>query len=134
MNRKQLLQAVERIATADGYHFHSTDDRHMSQLITAYPTVWLSPPVFSSMQGRKHGKVTYSVTLHALEAGAKLPPEKREEVWARLEQDIVEMFSTLSQEDFVVAVEDLKIRHTSHTLTAHGEIAATATADVITFF
>ena len=86
------------------------------------------------MQGRKHGKVTYSVTLHALEAGAKLPPEKREEVWARLEQEVVAMFSTLSQEDFVVAVDDLKIRHTSHTLTTHGEVAATATADVITFF
>ena len=55
-------------------------------------------------------------------------------MWARLEGDIVGMFSSLSQEDFVVAVEDLKIRHTSHTLTAHGEIAATATADVITFF
>ena len=134
MNRKQLLQAVERIATADGYHFHSTDDRHMSQLITAYPTIWLSPPVFSSMQGRKHGKVVYAVTLHAMDAGAKLPPEERESIWTRLEQDVVELFSSLSSEEFVVAVENLKIRHSSHTLTPHGEVAATATAEVVTFF
>ncbi len=134
MNRKKLLQAFERIATADGYTFHSTDERHLSQLIDTYPAMWLAPPTFSSMEGRKHGKITYSVTLHALDAGAKLHPEERENVWAELEKDVVGLFSTLSQEDFVVAVEDLKIRHTSHTLTAHGEVAATATADVITFF
>ncbi len=134
MNRKKLIQAVERIATADGYHFHATDERHMSQAVDAYPTMWLTPPVFSAMEGRNHGKITYSVTLHALEAGAKLPPENREDVWAVLESDVMELFSTLSQEDFVVAVEGLKIRHTSQTLTPHGEIAATATADVITFF
>ena len=134
MNRKQLLQAVERIATADGYHFHSTDDRHMSQLITAYPTIWLSPPVFSSMQGRKHGKVTYSVTLHAMEAGARLTPAERQQTWSRLEEDLVEMFSKLSDTERVVAVERLKINHTTHTLTTHGEVAATATAEVVTFF
>ena len=134
MNRKILLQAVERIATEAGYHFHSTSDEQMSQLITSYPAVWLSPPIFNTMQGRKHGKITYAVTLHALDAGSKLAPEKREQVWAKLEEDVVGMFSTLSQQDFVVAVENLKIRHTSHTLTSHGEVAATATADVITFF
>ena len=134
MNRKQLLQAVERIATADGYHFHSTDDRHMSQLITAYPTVWLSPPVFSSMQGRKHGKVTYSVTLHAMEAGARLTPAERQQTWSRLEEDLVEMFSKLSDTERVVAVEQLKINHPTHTLTTHGEVAATATAEVVTFY
>lgn len=134
MNRKKLLQAAQRIATAEGYQFYSTDERHMSQLVESYPAMWLTPPTFSTMEGRKHGKITYSVTLHALDAGAKLPPQEREGVWERLELDIVNLFSTLSEEDFVVAVEDLKIRHTSHTLTSHGEVAATATADVITFF
>lgn len=134
MNRKNLLDSVERIATADGYHFHSTSDELMSQQIDSYPAMWLSPPVFSSVQGRKHGKLTYAVTLHALDQGAKLPPQEREQVWATLEEDIVALFTTLSEEDFVVAVENLKIRHTSHTLTTHGEVAATATADVITFF
>jgi hypothetical protein len=69
-----------------------------------------------------------------MDAGAKLPPEERESIWARLEQDVVELFSSLSSEEFVVAVENLKIRHSSHTLTPHGEVAATATAEVVTFF
>jgi hypothetical protein len=31
-------------------------------------------------------------------------------------------------------VEDLQIRHSSMTLSSHGEVATTATAKVITFF
>ena len=85
MNRKKLIQADERIATADGYTFHSTDDSEMSHTIRQYPLVWLSPPVFTSMQGRKQGKITYSLTLHAMQADAKLPPAEREGVWAQLE-------------------------------------------------
>ena len=134
MNRKKLIQAIERIATADGYTFYSTDEREMPRAIRQYPLVWLAPPVFTSMEGRKQGKITYSLTLHAMQADAKLPPAERERVWAQLEEDVVGMFSTLSEEDFVIAVEDLKIRHTSHTHTPHGEICATATAEVVTFF
>lgn len=134
MNRKNLTQAVGRIATADGYHFYTAEPREMAQMINTYPAMWLTPPEFSSMQGRKHGKVVYTVTLHAMDAGAKLPPEERESIWTRLEQDVVELFSSLSSEEFVVAVENLKIRHSSHTLTPHGEVAATATAEVVTFF
>jgi hypothetical protein len=51
-----------------------------------------------------------------------------------LEDELVEMFSKLSVAKRVIAVEGLKIRHTSSTLTTHGEVAATATAEVVTFF
>lgn len=134
MNRKKLISAVERIAAENGYTFHATDEREMSHTIRKYPIVWLVPPIFNSMQGRKQGKITYSLTLHAMEEGANLPPAEREQVWAKLEEDILGIFSALSNEDFVIAVEDLKIRPTSHTFTTHGEICATATADIITFF
>ena len=40
----------------------------------------------------------------------------------------------LTAASFDSATEDLKIRHTSSTLTTHGEVAATATAEVVTFF
>ena len=86
------------------------------------------------MEGRKHGKVTYDVTLHVMEAGAKLSPAERQQTWSRLEDELIEIFSKLSDAKRVIAVEDLKIRHTSSTLTTHGEVAATATAEVVTFF
>ena len=86
------------------------------------------------MEGRTHGTITYNITAHALDAGAKLSPTERNARQAALEQDLLGLFSTLSEEDFVIAVERLKIKHTSQTLTASGEVAATATAEVITFF
>jgi hypothetical protein len=69
-----------------------------------------------------------------MDAGAKLSPAEREQTWSRLEDDLVEMFSKLSDTIRVISVEELKIRRTSSTLTTHGEVAATATAEVVTFF
>ena len=134
MNRTRLLQAFEQKATADGYHFHSTDDRYIPQLVSAYPTLWLSPPKFESIEGRTHGTITYSVTAHALDAGAKLSPTERTARHAAMEDELLEIFSTLSEKDFVIAVENLTIKHSSQTLTSAGDVAATATAEVITFF
>ena len=96
MNRTFLINALEGIATADGYSFYSDSEERMSEQIKSYPAVWLQPPKFQQMEGRKHGKVTYGVTLHAMDAGAKLSPAEREQTWSRLEDDLVEMFSKLS--------------------------------------
>ena len=134
MNSTYLINAIDGIATADGYTFYSDGEERMSEQIKSYPAVWLQPPKFQQMEGRKRGKVTYGVTLHAMDTGAKLSPAEREQTWSRLEDDLVEMFSKLSVVKRVIAVEGLKIRHTSSTLTTHGEVAATATAEVVTFF
>lgn len=134
MNRKKLLQAFHSLATADGYTFYSADDDSLSQTIKAYPAMWLSPPVFASKEGRTHGKATYSVTLHALQSCHKLPPSMREQIWQQLEEELLNLFTKLSEQEFVIAVEELTIRHSSQTLSTHAEVAATATADVITFF
>ena len=106
----------------------------MSQTITSYPVMWLAPPQFDSMEGLRHGRMTYAVTLYAMEAGAKMSAVEREAAYARLEGDVVELFTALSKADVVVAVEKLTVRPQTRTLTNHGEVAVTATADVITFF
>ena len=59
---------------------------------------------------------------------------EREAAYARLEGDVVELFTALSKADVVVAVEKLTVRPQTRTFTNHGEVAVTATADVITFF
>ena len=59
---------------------------------------------------------------------------EREAAYGRLEGDVVELFTALSKADVVVAVEKLTVRPQTRTLTNHGEVAVTATADVITFF
>ena len=134
MNRTNLLKAVEESATANGYHFYTGDEHYIPQLATAYPALWLNPPKFQSIEGRTHGKITYAVTLHALCANAKASPDELREMSAELEEQLLGTFSSLSEADFVVAVENLQIRHQSLTRTAAGNATATATADVITFF
>ena len=134
MNRTNLLKAVESSATANGYHFYTGDEHYIPQLATAYPALWLNPPKFQSIEGRTHGKITYAVTLHALGANAKASPDELREMSAELEEQLLGTFSSLSEADFVVAVENLQIRHQSLARTAVGNATATATADVITFF
>ncbi len=134
MNRTNLLKAVESSATANGYHFYSGDEHYIPQLATAYPALWLNPPKFQSIEGRTHGKITYAVTLHAIDANPKLSPEERTQVGTRLEEQLLDTFTSLSQADFVVTVENLTIKHQSLTRTALDDVTATATADVITFF
>ena len=47
---------------------------------------------------------------------------------------MIDIFAQLSEQEFVVAVEELKVQHTSSSLTNHSEVAVTATAEVVTFF
>ena len=134
MNREKLTSAFRSIATSEGYHFYTDGEGSMPRHITAYPALWLTPPRLEQMQGRKHGKVIYSVKLHALRDGLKLSPDERTQAWADMEQQLIDIFAQLSEEEFVVAVEYLKLQHPSSTLTNHSEVAVTATANVITFF
>ena len=134
MNREKLINAFKSTATAEGYAFYSAEERCLPLTIKQYPAVWLSPPEFQSMEGRTHGSVVYAVTLSALKQGAKMNSAQREAASAELEQSLVDMFAAISDCDFVAEVDKLRIRHTSQTLTTQGEVAATATAEVITFF
>ena len=62
MNHTNLTDAIGQLAAAAGYGFHTADERYMSQTITSYPVMWLAPPQFDSMEGLRHGRMTYAVT------------------------------------------------------------------------
>ena len=122
MNREKLTTAIKTIAERDGYNFYCDGEALMPRFVSSYPALWLTPPRFESMKGRNHGKIIYSVKMHAMQDGLKYSTEQRNAAWTKME------------EDFVVAVEQLKVQHSSATMTNHAEVAATATANVITFF
>lgn len=134
MNREKLTTAIKTIAERDGYNFYCDGEALMPRFVSSYPALWLTPPRFESMKGRNHGKIIYSVKMYAMQDGLKYSTEQRNAAWAKMEEDLVDIFSQLSEEDFVVAVEQLKVQHSSATMTNHAEVAATATANVITFF
>lgn len=134
MNRNKLINAIGEIATAGGYNFQTDVEALTPHRTSAYPAMWLAPPKFESMSGRNHGKVIYSVKLHAVCDGLKYNAAGRNTAWTMMESDLLNLFSQLSEEDFVVAIEQLKMQHSCSTMTNHGEVATTATANVITFF
>ena len=134
MSRKSIIDSLQAIATNYDYAFYAEEERYLAQGVKRLPALWLAPPKFHSKEGRTHGKITYSVTLHALTEGAKLPPTEREAAWEMLESDLVEIFSSLSRAERVIAIENLKIKCNIASLTALGEISATATAEVVTYY
>ena len=134
MNRNSIIQALDTIAKTKGYTLYTDADSLLPQRLKSFPAIWLSPLKFKSMEGRKHGKITYLLSLKALTQAAKLPPADHEGVWAKMEDDVLEIFSALSQQERVIAIENLSLKSNFATLTSHGELSLEATAEVITFF
>lgn len=134
MNRKAIIQSLDTLSTAKGYTFYNGADPLLPQRVKRYPAVWLSPLRFKSMEGRNHGKMTYSLTLRALAHAAKLNPAEHEAVWQGMERDVIEIFSSLSQQASIVAVENLSLKSDIATLSSSGELALEATAEVVTYF
>lgn len=134
MNREVIIEAIEQAATKGGYMFHSDEEQQMPVAVKSYPALWLVPPQFSSIEGRKHGKVTYAVKLHMMHEGAKFTGQQRNQKWKQMEDEVIEIFASVSQHERVVAVNNLKMGNNSKTHSTHGELVVTATADVVTFF
>lgn len=134
MNREKLLNAVDSIATSKSYCFHSAEPNYITTQLKEYPSAWLLPPEFHSIEGRNHGLETFSLTLHLMHDAAKLDFDERNNLRVKMEDDLLDIFTSLTDEDFVAEVESLRIRHSTNSVARHGEVVATATAEVITFF
>lgn len=134
MNRSYLNNTIKALTEAKGYNFHHSESQHFAEQIKGYPTIVLEPPKFIEMEGRRHGKISYSIRLHAMEEGAKLTADARNVAYARLEADLIEMLLQLSKEKLIICVESLQISCSNAQLTPHCEVAATATAKIITMF
>lgn len=135
MNRTRLLQAVERLAVERGFHFLTLRRQEIPTLVRAYPAALLYPLSLRSVEGRKSGRASYDIELTLLRTvGRTAGPGARAEVAAQLEEQLLDLFTALSDEECVLAVEELQIRPESAPLTVHGEIALTAQAQIVTWF
>ncbi len=134
MNRTYLTSAVQEIAESKGYTFRSAPQEYMNSLINHYPAAFMPYPEFRSMEGRRRGKIVYRMTLHLLTDGARLSPERRENRLEKLERDMLDIFCALSSCERVLSVENLTLLPSALTLTTHGDISMTATADVVSLF
>ena len=134
MNRAILCSAIEGLASQYGYHFQLADKSYYPTTISRYPAAFMIQPEFASMEGRRHGRITYKVALRLAQQGAKLAPDQRNDVLATLERDLMEIFVALSQTKCVAVVENLTISPCSEAIDTHGAIALEAKAYVTTIF
>lgn len=134
MNRAFLCSAIEGLASQYGYHFALNDKSCYPTTISRYPAAFMTQPKFESMEGRQHGRITYSVTLRLAQQGAKLTPAERNNALDKMEKELMEIFIALSKIDDVAVVDELSIVPYSEPIDNHGAIAIEAHANVTTVF
>lgn len=131
MNITYLTTAVQRAAQKLGYRFMAGERDYLPARVATLPAAYLLPPEFRSMEGRNGGKITYRLTLCLMAKSWNTPPEERVVQLERLENNALEIFTALSNEGRVLAVEELSFALTPKSLTTRGDIALTATANVL---
>lgn len=134
MNRTHLASAVLTLANGLGYTVIEESDDRAPQTVASFPAAWLLPLRLKTIEGRRHGRQTYSVELRLLFHAMKLSADQRTELRNQAEEHLAEIFTQLSNDERVIAVQNLSIQPGSGGYTQHGELSLTAKADVITFF
>ena len=135
MNRALLCSAIEGLVSKCGYDFRLLDKSSYPATVCRYPAASLFSPEFIAQEGRKHGRITYKLSLHLAQQGAKLSPNERHEMLNQMEQQLIEIFVELSKAECVAVVDKLTISpQSSPTIDNHGALAMVAEAEVETIF
>lgn len=134
MLRTYLADALAALATARSYAFASAPDDYLPQHCRTWPVAWLTPPELKEQEGRRHGRVVYTVALTLLDRAARRDAAARNARLAELEEALVEIFTELSQQERVIAVERLAVQPALYARTPHGDLSQRATAEVILYF
>ena len=134
MNRALLCSAIEGLVSSRGYDFSLHDEGYYPSTLCRYPAAFLSHPKFVAIEGRKHGKITYKLSLRLAQQGAKLSPSQRNDALAEMEQQLVDIFLELSKASSVAVVKELTIAPYAEAVDHHGAIAMEAQAEVETIF
>ena len=134
MNNSILVEALRTAAAAEGYSLRCADSDRLSAVTAGFPAALLAPPVVHSARGRRHGRIEYDIVLRLSDLGADIPPEKRYPARQKIENDALAIFTALTENERIIAVENLTISQLPSSASIHGEIAVLAKARIITFF
>ena len=134
MNRTLLCRAIEGLVMRCGYDFRQHDRSYYPSSLSHYPAAFLSTPKFVAIEGRKHGRITYNISLIVARQAGKLSPTERNELYAQMEQQLLELFVELSKEGLVAVVDNLTISPYAEAVDPHGAIALEAQANIETIF
>ncbi len=134
MNRFAFTRALLSSIEGAGY---SSIVAPQSQLMggeVSLPTVWVEPLDIVEIDGRKSGKVHYSLTLGMLCDSGNNTLSDRSFQASEMEGEIFNILSQLSLYDCVIAIEDITTSVAKQPLTRFSEVAVVAKARVVTHF
>jgi hypothetical protein len=134
MNRTFLCSAIEGLTSEYGYNFQQGDKSHYPTTVCRYPSAFLMQPEFVSIEGRKHGRITYHISLLLAKQGAKLSPAELNSTLDEMEQEMTNIFINLSKKERIVVIDNLTIAPSKSIIDNHGALNLVAEADVTTIF
>lgn len=134
MNNEILVSALRSAAAAAGYSFRCADEDRLSAASAGLPAALLLPPSVRTAKGRRHGRIEYEVALQLAADGADMPPGKKYGLRQKMEADALEIFTSLSEGERIIAVQNLTVAPVPSSASLGAFVAVTAKARVITFF
>lgn len=133
MNSNNLVKAVQQLCRDFGYSPHISVHEQPPLTSSQKSVALLEFPQFRSIEGSKHGRITYRVTLKLLHRAANLTAEERSLIISQAQTDALDIFSQLSSNKQVALIKNLQLDSLTRVM-PHGSIGTIATADVITIF
>ena len=133
MNQSHLSGVLRAALGRRGYTVYAGSDDRLPQTVAADPAAWLSPMKLLSSEGRSHGVAVYEATVRLLRHGHRLSPDAEQAERCRMEEELLAVFTELSGDEGVVAVERLSVRPETCSRT-DGRVVMTAGAQIVTHF
>ena len=131
MNNLSLETTLAALVHEAGYDCICCDAKQALRMLPPFPSAWLEHPALHSVDSPQ--RTSYDVVLRLFAAAADLDPMQRRQKLERLEGDMLTIFSRLSNDSGVIAVENLTVTPAVFSLTNRGEVSQTAKARIITW-
>jgi hypothetical protein len=134
MKRAQLTQLLGDAAMAAGLAFHTGEEHTLNGTVRVFPAAWLNPPVVRARSGRDEGEITLRITLHLMALPGAATGGDFEAQWAALETEAMAIATAVASSPAVCGVAGVGCTPARGSLTAHGELSVTLTADVTMWY
>ena len=134
MKIKEITDSLAGTAALLELAFFTGTAEYLAAVVDRYPALFVETPQFRSMEGVSHGRITYRLVLHVLDAAAGHSAERRNQSIDIGEGLALTLLTQLSLAPSIVAVENISIRPSMLKLTGHGDVSVTAVADIVCDF
>lgn len=132
--RKSLTAAISHAFDFFGYGFFQGFTYNINGSKLVLPCLWLNPVELTGINGRNEGTGVYKVTLYVFVDSKGLDEHGKENVWAELEQKVIEAYNKLRFENNIQDVSGLSITPDEFAYTGYKELSVKVSFNATVFF